>query len=74
MHIVTTSIQRNSNKISFHNPRKNQSEKTRKEIEIEYGLEKAESSKQTNILNLYPINAQELLMAKRKPKGRFQMY
>jgi hypothetical protein len=48
IHIVTTNIQSDGSRISLHNIGKNQSEKARKEIEIEFGLIKAESSKQTN--------------------------
>ena len=57
IHIVSTNIQNDGNRISLHNLGKKQSEKARREIEIEYGLVKAQSSKQTNMLNFYPVNA-----------------
>src|SRR5688500_15734798 len=41
VHIVTTNIQEDGNRISIHNLGKNQSETARKEIEDKYGLVKA---------------------------------
>lgn len=43
VHIVTTNIEEGGNRIPLHYIGKNQSEQARKEIEIEYGLVKAES-------------------------------
>lgn len=45
VHIVTTNIKVDGRRIELHNLGKNQSEKARKEIEIQYGLIKAESKK-----------------------------
>ncbi|ACT95399.1 relaxase/mobilization nuclease domain-containing protein [Dyadobacter fermentans] len=45
VHIVTTNIKADGSRISLHNLGKNQSEKTRKEIEIGFGLVKAQESK-----------------------------
>lgn len=45
VHIVTTNIQADGSRISLHNLGRNQSEKTRKEIEIGFGLVKAQESK-----------------------------
>lgn len=45
VHIVTTNIQADGSRISLHNLGRNQSEKTRKEIEISFGLVKAQESK-----------------------------
>ncbi|MDR6803140.1 hypothetical protein J2Y45_000410 [Dyadobacter sp. BE34] len=42
VHIVTTNIQADGSRISLHNLGRNQSEKTRKEIEIGFGLVKAQ--------------------------------
>jgi hypothetical protein len=42
LHIVTTNIQGDGNRIPTHNLGRNQSEKARKELEEEYGLVKAE--------------------------------
>jgi len=41
MHIVSSNIQKDGSRISLHNLGRNQSEKARKEIEIEFGLVKA---------------------------------
>lgn len=68
MHIVTTNIQNNGSTISLHNLGKNQSEKARKEIEIEFGLKKAESSKQTNKLNIDSVNVQRIIYGKSETK------
>ena len=68
IHIVSTNIQNDGSRISLHNLGKNQSEEARKEIEIEFGLIKAESSKQTNILNLHPVNAQRIIYGKAESK------
>ncbi len=43
--IVTTNIKADGKRIELHNLGKNQSEKARKEIEIHYGLVKAEDMK-----------------------------
>lgn len=45
VHIVTTNIKADGSRISLHNLGRNESEKTRKEIEIEFGLVKAQESK-----------------------------
>ena len=45
VHIVTTNIKANGKRIELHNLGKIQSEKARKEIEIDYGLVKAENLK-----------------------------
>lgn len=46
LHIVSTNIDMNGKRISLHNIGKNQSENARKEIEIKYGLTKAESQEE----------------------------
>jgi hypothetical protein len=68
IHIVSTNIQKDGSSISLHNLGKNQSEEARKEIEIEYRLVKAESSKQEKILNLHPVNAQRIIYGKAESK------
>jgi hypothetical protein len=68
IHIVSTNIQDDGSRISLHNLGKNQSEKARREIEIEYGLVKAESSKRTNMLNIQPVNAERIIYAKTETK------
>jgi hypothetical protein len=68
IHIVTTNIQSDGSRISLHNIGKNQSEKARKEIEIEFGLIKAESSKQTNNLNIDSLNVPKIIYGKSETK------
>jgi len=68
IHIVSTNIQKDGSAISLHNIGKNQSEKARKDIEIEYGLVKAENSKQTNSLNFGSENATRIIYAKSATK------
>lgn len=70
MHIVTTNIQSNGSRISLHNLGKNQSEKARKEIESEFGLIKAESSKQTNKLIIDSVNVPKIIYGKWETKGQ----
>ena len=55
IHIVSTNLQKDGSIISIHNLGKNQSEKARKEIEIEFALVKAIDSKQTKLLNIVPV-------------------
>lgn len=69
IHIVSTNIQRDGNRISMHNMGRNQSEVARKEIEIEFGLVKAESKKLTDALKLKPVNAQKINPGKRATKA-----
>lgn len=68
IHIVSTNIQKNGSIISMHNLGKNQSEKARKEIEIEFGLVKATDGKQTDLLNIVPVNAQRIIYGKSETK------
>lgn len=69
IHIVSTNIQRDSNRISMHNMGRNQSEIARKEIEMEFGLVKAESKKLADALKLSPVNAQKINPGKRATKA-----
>lgn len=69
IHIVSTNIQRDGNRISMHNMGRNQSEVARKEIEIEFSLVKAESKKLTDALKLKPVNAQKINPGKRSTKA-----
>lgn len=55
VHIVTTNIKGDGSRISLHNLGKNQSEKTRKEIEIDFGLVKAQDRKAQEF-NLKPVS------------------
>lgn len=67
IHIVSTNIDRYGNRISTHNLGKNQSEKARKEIEIEYGLVKAESKKNAE-QEIIPINVAKVIYGKAATK------
>ncbi len=69
IHIVSTNIQRDGNRISIHNLGRNQSEIARKEIEIEFGLVKAESKKLQDSLKLQPLNARKINPGKRSTKA-----
>ena len=69
IHIVSTNIQQNGNRISMHNMGRNQSEVARKAIEIEFDLVKAESKKLTDALKLKPINAPKINSGKRATKA-----
>jgi hypothetical protein len=69
MHLISTNIQRDGSRISMHNMGRNQSEVARKEIEIEFGLVKAESKKAADALKLQPLNAQKLNPGKRSTKA-----
>lgn len=69
IHIVSTNIQRDGTRIPMHNMGRNQSESARKEIEIEFGLVKAESKKLTDGLKLAPVNVQKIRPGKRATKG-----
>ena len=63
IHIVTTSIQQNGKRIDTFNIGRNQSEKARKEIELKYGLIKAQN-KNALVYELKPVNAQKIQYGK----------
>jgi hypothetical protein len=69
VHIVSTNIQKDGSRISMHNMGRNQSEKARKEIEIEFALVKAESKKLSQALKLTPVNARKINPGKRATKA-----
>jgi len=64
IHIVSTNIDANGNRISMHNLGRNQSEKARKAIEIEFGLVKAEDKKKKKMSDLVPVNACRVVYGK----------
>ncbi len=68
IHIVSTNIQKDGSNISLHNLGKNESEEARKEIEIEFGLIKAGSSKQKNNMILHPVIVQRIIYGKAETK------
>ena len=68
VHIVSTNIQRDGSRISMHNLGRNQSEKARKEIELQFGLVKAAAKKAAGSLMLMPVNAQKVSYGKSETK------
>jgi hypothetical protein len=67
VHIVTTNIQLDGRKISLNNIGRNQSEKARKEIEIEFGLVKAQGKKHEGEL-LKPVDLAKAVYGKSETK------
>lgn len=68
VHIVTTNIKADGKRIELHNLGKNQSEKARKEIEIAFGLVKAEDRKQQQAWELKPVNVQKVQYGRSETK------
>ncbi len=68
IHIVSTNIQRNGSRISMHNIGRNQSEKARTEIEVEFSLVKAQEKKLDDQLKLIPVSAQKVAYGKASTK------
>jgi hypothetical protein len=68
LHIVTTNIQPDGKAIHLHNLGKRKSEPARKEMEIKYGLIKAEESKLQRAYKLKPVNAARVLYGKSETK------
>lgn len=60
IHIVTTNIQKDGKRISLHNIGRNQSNTARKEIEIAYNLQKAESQGKNQSEEIKPVNVQRI--------------
>src|SRR5450432_3849637 len=68
IHIVSTNIQKDGSRISMHNLGRNQSEKVRKEIEIQYRLVKAERRGQKESIPIKKLDAQKLIYGKQPLK------
>jgi hypothetical protein len=68
IHIISTNIQRDGSRISMHNIGRNQSEKARKEIEVEFGLVKAEEKKLDDKIKLIPVSAQKVAYGRSSTK------
>jgi hypothetical protein len=68
IHIISTNIQRDGNRISMHNIGRNQSEIARTEIEVEFGLVKAQEKKLDDQVKLIPISAQKVAYGKSSTK------
>ena len=69
VHIVTTNIEEGGNRIPLHYIGMNQSEQARKEIEIEYGLVKAESKQLKEEDYLKPIRLEKAEYGKSETKA-----
>lgn len=67
-HIVSINIRSDGSRISLHNIGRNQSEKARKEIEIDFGLVKAQGKKLDDSLKLIPVSAQKVRLGKSSVK------
>ncbi|MDB5014114.1 MAG: relaxase [Daejeonella sp.] len=68
VHIVTTNIQSDGQRIDLHNIGKNKSEIVRKELEKEFGLVMAESKHQTEKIELKEIDVDKALYGKDETK------
>ncbi len=68
IHIVTTNIQRDGKRINMQNIGRNQSEKARKEIELEFKLVQANAHKLRESYSLKPVNAQKAVYGKADTK------
>ncbi|HEY5408374.1 MAG TPA: relaxase/mobilization nuclease domain-containing protein [Ginsengibacter sp.] len=64
IHIVSTTIKENGSRINTHNIGRNQSEKARKEIEIFYGLVKAEQQKKLTPPGIKPMDIEKAVYGK----------
>jgi len=68
IHIVSTNIKKDGKRISLHNIGRNQSNTARKEIEIEYNLQKAEQQKHLNGMEIKQVDARKLAYGKSPTK------
>ena len=68
IHIVSLKIRSDGSRIDTQNIGRNQSEKARKEIEISFGLMKAEDSKLKHAYELKPINVQQVQYGRSETK------
>lgn len=64
LHIVTTSIQTDGKRIDTYNMGRNQSEKARKEIELNFKLIQAGDKKQAQLTNTRPFDLQKVQYGK----------
>jgi hypothetical protein len=61
IHIVSTTIKNDGGRINTHNIGRNQSEKARKEIELTYGLVRAERQQQIMKPGIKPVDAEKAI-------------
>ena len=66
IHIITTNVQTNGQRIDTHNIGRNQSEKARKEIEMAYGLVRAEGRSKKR--EIEPVNVEKAVYGKSETK------
>jgi len=69
LHIATVNIADGGGRIETHNIGKNQSEKARKELEIQYGLIKAEDQVKETAYLLQPVNLEKVIYGKAPTKA-----
>src|ERR1700744_4830354 len=69
LHLATVNIADGGQRIETHNIGKNQSEKARKEIEIEYGLIKAEDQQKEAAYRLLPVDLDKVIYGKKETKA-----
>lgn len=69
LHIATVNIADGGGRIETHNIGKNQSEKARKEIEIQYSLIKAEDQVKETAYMLQPVNLEKVTYGKAPTKA-----
>jgi len=69
IHIATVNIEEGGNRIETHNIGKNQSEKARREIEISYGLIKAEDQQKEMAYLLQPVKLERAIYGKSETKA-----
>jgi len=67
IHIVSTLIQETGKRIPIHNLGRNESETARKEIEVEFGLVRANSRQKSNTI-LHPVDIQNATYGKSQTK------
>lgn len=68
IHIVTTNILKDGKRISLHNIGRNQSEVARKEVEVAYGLQKAQGQWASLLDDAKPVDVQQLVYGKSATK------
>lgn len=68
VHVVSTTIRSDGNRINTHNIGRNQSEKARKEIEQRYNLVRAENQQQLRKQKVLPVNAEKVIYGKTETK------
>jgi hypothetical protein len=66
VHIITTNVRTDGKRIDIHNIGRNQSEKARKEIEVAYGLVRAESRKKKR--EMEPVQVERAVYGKSETK------